>query len=673
MASPSSEIGRLQHAAVSHVRLEPERHEFSYSLCFHALPLEGLLELEGVSSAWGYNRLRPFAAYDDDYLQRGEGTIEEKLQALLQQRGFETQIAKSILITTPRYFGIRVFTPVSFYFCYAQSGALTYLVTEINNTFFERYVYVAECKGDASGVFTNKEPKRFHVSPFLGLEYDYRFRFSDIREKLDISIDLLRENKVVFHSRVTGRGESVPLTSRAHGSLILRQPLRPLLTTPRIYWQALQLFFRRRLPVFQKPNPSLPGTVRADPVSLTDRACLWFVKRFLKGLRLGALELVFPDGEREIFGQPGSGAVVRMEIRSFRLFRRLVLDGGLGLGEGYIEGDWDTPDLTGVLTFLLNNWHALDEGKLNFVKPLRILNLFLHRLRSNTISGSKKNIGAHYDLSNDFFREFLDDSMTYSCGFYEHKSDSLAQSQVNKIQKVIEKAQIEPSDHVLEVGSGWGSLAIAASQKSGCRVTSVTVSEEQHKLATIRAAEAGLSEKVQFRLLDYRKVEGQFDKIVSVEMLEAVGHEHLPAFFSMCERVLSQEGLVVLQVITMPDQYYHEYRQRTDFIQKYVFPGSHLPSLSALNQAMTDHSSLVVESVENIGPHYARTLAEWRGKFEAARGELEKRGYDERFQRIWRYYFSSCEAEFSTRWLGVQQIVLSRPNNSFLIGKDLCY
>jgi cyclopropane-fatty-acyl-phospholipid synthase len=542
---------------------------------------------------------------------------------------------------------------------------------EINNTFFERYVYVVEAVQGERGEYSATLRKDFHVSPFFGMDFDYRFRFFDVREKVDISIDLQRGDEVFFHSRVSASEERIPLSTKAHRREFFRAPLQPLLTTPRIYWHALQLVFRRRVPVLQKPNPSLSGTVRAEPVSLLDRGCLWFVRRFLRGVRQGALELVMPDGSREVYGDPTTGPVARLQVRNFRLFRRLVLDGGLGLGEGFIEGDWDAPDLSAALKLLLNNWHALDEGRMHFFKPLRLVHLLFHKLRSNTVTGSKRNIQAHYDLSNDFFKLFLDDSMTYSCGVYEHHEASLADSQRRKISKILEKAQLDATDHVLEVGSGWGSLAMRASLDSGCRVTSVTVSEEQCKLAAQRAAEAGLSDKVKFCLKDYRHVEGQFNKIISVEMLEAVGHEHLPAFFSMCEKVLAPGGLVVLQVITMPDQYYHEYRQRLDFIQKYVFPGSHLPSLSAINHAVTNFSNLVIESVENIGPHYARTLSEWRIKFEAAKEQLQSLGYDERFQRIWRYYFASCEAEFATRWISVQQIVLSRPNNPFLIRKDL--
>jgi cyclopropane-fatty-acyl-phospholipid synthase len=660
----------LQQVEVSHVRLSPVRHDFLYSQLLHVLPLKSLPSLESKSVWWGYNKLRPLSLYDEDYLSRGSAPLYSKLLNLLLARGHAKPIQEVLLLTTPRYFGVRVFTPVSFYFCYGQDDALVYLVVEINNTFYERYVYVIEATRGERGEYSAELRKDFHVSPFFTLDFDYRFRFFDIREKVDISIELLREDKLVFSSRVRAAGDGIPLTGAAHRSAILRAPLQPLLTTPRIYWQALQLFFRRRIPVLQKPNPSLPGTVRAEPVSVLDRACMWFVKRFLKGISQGALEVVLPDGDREVFGNPSSGPIVRFEIRSFKLFRRLVLDGGLGLGEGYIEGDWNTPDLSAVLKLLLNNWHAIDEGRLHFFKPLRLIHLLFHKLRSNTVTGSKKNIEAHYDLSNDFFKLFLDESMTYSCGYYESQQVTLEESQKKKISKILEKAELESSDHVLEVGSGWGSLALTAAAQSGCRVTSVTVSEEQCKLATQRAAEASLSDKVKFVLKDYRHIEGTFDKIVSVEMLEAVGHEHLPAFFSMCERALAPGGLVVLQVITMPDQYYHAYRQRLDFIQKYVFPGSHLPSLSAINQAMTDYSSLVIESMENIGPHYARTLSEWRTTFEASKDKLKSLGYDDRFQRIWQYYFASCEAEFATRWIGVQQIVLTRPNNPLLIRKD---
>lgn len=392
-----------------------------------------------------------------------------------------------------------------------------------------------------------------------------------------------------------------------------------------------------------------------------DRLSRWLVTSALKRAKEGGLRIVYPDGKEEHFGESSSPPV--MKLKNLRVFSGVIKNGGIGMGETYVNGDWDSDDLTGVLAFLLNNWSVADERKLNLLKPIRFLSLFKHYRARNSKKGSRHNILAHYDLGNELFESFLDPTMMYSCGIYRRGDESLEEAQKEKLRVIIEKARIESHHHVLEIGSGWGGFAIEAAKTTGCRVTSITVSDQQFALATQRVKEAGLSGKVFVKICDYRDLEGQFDRIVSIEMMEAIGHSYLGAFFGKLEQVLKRDGLAVLQVITLPDQWYDSYRFREDWIQKYIFPGSHLPSLSAMLDAIRRRTKFIIEDIENIGPHYGPTLAEWRRRF---LDRCSSFNLDERFKRIWVYYLSSCEAEFNTRWLSDLQIVLTRPNNTSL-------
>ena len=294
----------------------------------------------------------------------------------------------------------------------------------------------------------------------------------------------------------------------------------------------------------------------------------------------------------------------------------------------------------------------------------KVRNRLRHLLNSNTVTGSRRNIYAHYDLGNDFFKLFLDPTLMYSCARFED-GDTLETAQRRKVASILDKARIEPGDEVLEIGSGWGTCAIEAA-KRGAKVTTLTISERQFEFVKERVKREGFEGKVAVRFCDYRKAEGRYDKIVSIEMIEAVGHEFLGVFFATCDRLLKPNGLVVIQAITIPDQTYEAYRRGCDWIQKHIFPGALLPSLTALSNAMTGNSRLVTESVENIGIHYSRTLREWRRTLLSKPEAVKALGFNDEFLRTWEYYFCYCEAAFGTRTLGDLQLVLTRPNNARL-------
>jgi cyclopropane-fatty-acyl-phospholipid synthase len=307
---------------------------------------------------------------------------------------------------------------------------------------------------------------------------------------------------------------------------------------------------------------------------------------------------------------------------------------------------------------------------LRALTPASLVNIagdvMVHRLRDNRLGQAQRNIAAHYDLSNELYRTFLDDTMTYSAAVFEHPGQSLEDAQLAKYRLLAERIRIDDTCHVLEIGCGWGGFAIFAASTYGCRVTGITLSEQQADLARQRVVAAGLEDLVDIRLVDYREVTGQFDRIVSIEMLEAVGHRHLGTYFEQVDRLLAPDGLAAIQVITIPEQRYDNYLRRPDFIQRYIFPGGHLPSLEAMCQAMGDDSQLYVERVDNIGIHYAETLRHWRETFMDRVDDVRALGFDDRFVRMWEFYLAYCEAAFLARYISDLQIVLTRPMNGTL-------
>lgn len=648
-----------------HARLEPLKHEFTYNLYTYCFDIDQLSEIGSRVKGFNHNSFGITSIFDKDYLSWGNESLRNKLDKYLLLQGFTIPIKRYFLVSSPRYFGY-VFNPASFYFCYDHFDKLCYFITEINNTFSEKHIYVVEAgKPNTGGIFKAQLKKAFHVSPFFSQDYNYEFNFADIREKLDIRINLLKDKTVCFVSRFWGDG--FELTTTSQFKMIARYPMRPLLTMPRIMWQALRLFGQRRLPVIPKPNPTSVETIRAEPCSWVDQACGHFLKKQASKIDRGKLVLSYPDNREEYFGDLSSAHSTRVKMNNFNIYKSVVFDGSIGFGESYVNGDWDTDDLTSVLKLFLNNAHVMEESKLNAWKPTRFINWLGHKFRGNTLLGSRKNISAHYDLSNELFQLFLDPTMMYSSALFKSGDETLQEAQENKLSGLLNKTGIQANEHLLEIGSGWGSLAISAAKDFGCKVTSLTLSTEQKKFAQEKAASVGVANQVDFALCDYRQAQGQFDAIVSVEMLEAVGHEHLESFFSSCERLLKPDGRVVIQFIAFPDCDYAHYRGRQDWIQKHIFPGSHLPSLSALLSAVTNSSRLMVDNVENIAASYAQTLKIWRENFNANADKVKELGFDEKFLRMWNFYLASCEAEFATRWLGLFQVVLTRPNNQRMI------
>ena len=645
---------------IEHRRLKPVEHHFRYPLYFYCFDLDELHDLDRELPLFGYNRFQFTSLYDDDYLNLEKGNIREKLFRLLEEKPFLDRISLVMLITSARYINY-IFNPVSFYYCLASDGEIICMVAEVNNTFGEKHLYILhEVEGQAEGYAARYvTDKVFHVSPFNNIEGQYEFLFTETGKEIDIRIRLHRNDEMVFEGKLFGR--SKPLTPANHAKMLLRHPILPHLSIPRILFEAARLKFQKKLNHYTKPIPMSAMTIRIPPPSLFQKACMKLILNFLSKITKGGIAVSLPDNNVMHFGDRLSPIQGDITIHDYRFFSDIVLDGDIGLGEAYMEGVWDTKDLPGLFGIFVRNRDALSNGYPATAWIVRQKNKLSHFLRANTLMGSRKNIRSHYDLSNDFFRLFLDPSMTYSCGIYLSDSDSLEDAQMNKLRSMIRKAQIQETDHVLEIGCGWGSLAVMAVKETGCRVTGITVSDAQHQFAIDRVKKEGLQDKIGISLADYRKVQGLYDAIVSVEMLEAVGEEYLGTFFNCCDRLLKPGGRAVIQAITIPDERYEQYRKETDWIQKHIFPGGFIPSVQAIREVVAKNTSLIEESIEEIGPHYAATLREWRNRFNDNIHKVTDMGFDRVFQRKWVYYLSYCEAGFAERALGDIEIVFRKP------------
>lgn len=388
----------------------------------------------------------------------------------------------------------------------------------------------------------------------------------------------------------------------------------------------------------------------------------------LSKMKLGTLNLTLSNGEFIKLGNGEGNITANAEIKHPDFFKRCVLYGDIGFGESYVDGLWDTDNITNVIKwFLLNIENAPSvsgsTAKNLILNLLKVANKVYHSKRLNSLEGSRKNISAHYDLNNDFFSLFLDHTMTYSSAYFKEENMTLEQAQLAKYERLCQQLHLRDTDHVLEIGSGWGGNAIYMARNYGCKVTTVTISEEQYKLAKERVEKENLSDKITVVLKDYRQLEGKFDKIVSIEMLEAVGAEFYDTYFQKCADLLKRDGIFAIQVITCPDSRFESLKNGVDWIQKHIFPGSLLPSVAAINASVNKTSDLTLVDLKDIGLHYAHTLNIWHKEFNNKLAEVKRLGFDEHFIRKWNYYLNYCEAGFAMRNINVMQMVYSRPNN----------
>ncbi|MFZ4859415.1 MAG: class I SAM-dependent methyltransferase [Desulfuromonadaceae bacterium] len=384
------------------------------------------------------------------------------------------------------------------------------------------------------------------------------------------------------------------------------------------------------------------------------------VLKALSAVRQGRIILVDCDQRRE-FGDPDARLSATVRVTHPDFYRRVAFGGTIAAGEAYMDGFWNCSDLTSLIQIMVRNQEAqqeLEGGLARIAGPLRRL---LHRLNDNTRSGSRRNIAAHYDLGNDFYRLFLDPAMAYSCGIFERDDSTLEEASAAKFDRICRKLGLAPGMQVLEFGTGWGGFAIHAAQNYGCHVTTTTISRQQHDHSAERIAAAGLGNQITLLQKDYRDLSGQFDRLVSIEMIEAVGHRHLPTYFRTFAERLKPDGAGLIQAITMPDHLYDRYLDAPDFINRYIFPGSCCPSLHAISDAVARSTDLRLNHLEDLSPHYARTLRAWRNAFHANLEQVREMGFDERFIRMWEFYLCYCEGGFAERFTGVVQMMFSKP------------
>jgi cyclopropane-fatty-acyl-phospholipid synthase len=396
---------------------------------------------------------------------------------------------------------------------------------------------------------------------------------------------------------------------------------------------------------------------------------LWnkFGDNFFSKIKIGTLEVIYKDGNIKLYGEKKVEEKITLKIYNNRFFTRVMLYGDIGFCESFIDEDFETSNLTKLIELALLNAKYLgttsENEKNKLINLMPVFNKIKHSLRKNSKTNSKKNISAHYDLSNDFYKLMLDETMMYSSAVFSHKNEDLYAAQKNKLEKLSSKLNLKEGSKVLEIGSGWGAMALHLANDKGCNVTTVTLSVEQKKLCEDRFKEHNIEDKIDILLKDYRDLNGKFDAIIAVEMFEAVGKEYFHIFFKKCQELLKPNGVLVLQVITMPDQRYKDYSKGTDFIQKYIFPGGHLPSISKILEVTSKHTRLNLNHLEEFTEDYAKTLNIWHENFEKKLEEVKQLGFDEYFIRMWKMYLNYCEAAFLTRNINLHQLVFTRDQN----------
>ncbi|MFY7994119.1 MAG: class I SAM-dependent methyltransferase [Bacteriovoracaceae bacterium] len=391
----------------------------------------------------------------------------------------------------------------------------------------------------------------------------------------------------------------------------------------------------------------------------------------LEKVKIGKLLVTFPDGEKTFFGNAEAHEAAVINIISEKFYSKVLLFGDIGFGEAYHEGHWDSPSVTDVIKLMIRNRDHIGQVSGSKLKntPLNLLkvgNKVLHLMSPNSVKNAKKNIQAHYDLSNAFFASFLDSSMTYSSGYFATAETDLRSSQEAKWELMCQHLELKSTDKVLEIGSGWGGFALYAARKYGCSIKTVTISEQQYNYAKELFEKEKITDKIDIQLLDYRKLDGQFDKIVSIEMMEAIGHDYVPVFLKKVSELLAPQGMFSFQMITSPDSRYEQFRTGVDWIQKHIFPGSLLLSVGEVNRVMTEVSDMHLLKFIDMGTHYAHTLRLWDENFHKNLESIKKLGFDEEFTRKWHYYFNYCEAAFDERNISVVQMCYTRPNNTTL-------
>lgn len=400
-----------------------------------------------------------------------------------------------------------------------------------------------------------------------------------------------------------------------------------------------------------------------EKLSWFQNAAKKVIHRVLCHLEEGELQIHYGSEIMRFGKRSADNLSAEITVRNADFFRNVLLGGSLGFAESYMMGHWTTNDLTSLIRIFSRNLKLVSGMDKGVTKLLKSFAIMAHRLRSNSKDQARKNIHEHYDLSNDFFTLFLDETMMYSSAYFSDEKMNLAEASTEKLDRICRKLQLRPEDHVIEIGTGWGGFAEHAVKNYGCKVTTTTISLEQYEFAAYRFEKEGISDRVELLLKDYRDLEGEYDKLVSIEMIEAVGHEYFDEYFSKCSQLLKPDGEMLIQAITIPEQRFDQYVRSVDFIQKYIFPGGCLPSMLSMQQSIGSRTDLRIIHTEDFASHYARTLNLWNKRFTEEADSVREMGFTEEFIRKWHYYFCYCEAAFMERVTGVVQLLAAKPQS----------
>ncbi len=653
----------LYQGTVRHRRTGAIEDDFCYSLFMAYLDLDELPEL--FDGRWLWSARRPALAWfrRADYLGDPHTPLRDAVRELVHQRTGARPTGPIRLLTHLRYFG-HCFNPVSFYYCFdAEDERVVAVVAHVTNTpWGERHAYVMPVThaGDRGTVTLMRAQldKQLHVSPLMGMDHVYDWRLTCPAERLLVHIESHRRRQACI------RRDALPAPPRAHATLVARHadPLSPdhaahrgahLCTRP-----AAEAAWSKLLPAPDSPPAHMSHIAR--PIVL----------HLLGGIHGGQLTIV-ENSQRVVLGKldPERPLQVTVQVRSPRVYRAL-LRGSVGLCQSYIDGLWECSDLVGLTRLAALNVSSLDSLRRVLAPVLIPGQRWIRWLRRNTIGRSREQIAAHYDLGNELFEQFLDPTMMYSCAVFDSPRMTLEQASLAKLERICSKLDLSPQDHVLEIGTGWGGFAVYAAEHHGCRVTTITISREQHAYACERVRAAGLQERVTVLLQDYRDSslsdpravgQGGYDKLVSIEMIEAVGWQNFPTYFRRCSELLADDGAMLLQAIVIDDRAYEVEKAGRSFINTYIFPGGCLPSLEVISRSLARATDLRQVHIEDITSHYATTLARWRERFQDASERIAQLGYDERFRRLWELYLSYCEGGFRERRIRDVQLLLAKP------------
>lgn len=646
---------------VKHTRHTPVKHSFEYSVYTYGIELETISKTAEKLPFFGMNCFNISALHNKDYLYPNQKDIKSKLLKLLKKKNIDTTPIQSVTLVTSARFFHYAFNPVSFYYCMDRTGSPVAIVAEVNNTFGEKHIYILDKLMPGKGKFIARATARktFHVSPFNNMDGEYEFFFGDLKKELNIHINLRRDDKIILHTQITGK--PVRLSPMKHLGVLLKFPLTTFVTFPRISWEAAKLYFIKKLTIHQKPYPKDSMTIIKTGPGTMEKLCRKILFTLFQKIKIGCLTVIDPNEDHFAFGDLNSEIQVVLKINEYSFYPKVIFHGDIGFGDAYVDNLWECKDLTQLLTLFVEN-DNLNDGNLIYSILSRFFLKLKHQKNKNTLSQSKRNIESHYDLGNSFYKLFLDKTMTYSAGIFRSETESLEQSQYNKIDNLIDKLELSPNDSLLEIGCGWGSFLKNSVEKTRCTATGITLSNEQYDYCQNIREKLGLEKQMNILIKDYRKMEGKFDKIVSIEMIEAVGHEYLADFFKKCESLLKSGGKLAIQVITIADEKYEHYKNSCDWIQKRIFPGGHLPSVNLLKNTISKHTNLVIKDLQSLGFDYATTLAYWRENFLKKRDDLLHLGYDQAFQRKWLYYFHYCEAGFLEQVIDNYQILIEKPS-----------